>query len=825
MQRSKNNTRLKEIIVNLRTAGLQISLEQTSDCSVAIDCSYMLNANGSIRWIYPSTSKQPEFLRFYHSNNMRSTAIKKMISLGFSLGAKNMLRNGHFKLYCNESLKPSLNSWALFATTAFTKDKVLLWHMNAKQESMFTRFAFSPKASAELKDEAAVLYSAGKLSNELISAPKCLSNSMFHFTQTDVMNERITKTDRINQIPEKAFTMWLETDLKEATIEDSEWFEKTVQTAESMNECKDKRIAESFCFKYVTLVSFLKSRHSMQVSTAHGDFTPWNIYMEQDKLVMIDWELFETQMPALYDAFHFVYQSNSLAGLKPYAQIRKELDELFAQPQWKKFISKHNICTELAEQCYLAKVMSHYMPVYAKQPIWDAQVNLSLNVWNEALTYWLNRSAVMPARKIVLHDAMFYLHSMPYAAMKFTLEKIDDLPETSDMDICIEKKNAEKLIRLFKKNALVKQVKVIGKTYMKQVELLLSDNSLLYFDLIHDFKRKQWNFLDAKEVISSSAANSNGVRVAGAAYDFLYTMQFYQLNNCDIPEKYSQWYKKYEQQIMPVINNTMPGLAMNYEELQKNDKEKTSKIFDQVKNRPENKGLSKLRNQLNYFWDNIRNMKPSAGYIITFSGVDGAGKTTIINKTKNFLEKNLRRKVVVLRHRPSVLPMLSAWKHGREAAEQMSANTMPRQGKNKSSISSLFRFAYYYIDYLLGQFYVQAKYVWRGNVVVYDRYYFDFINDSRRSNIDLPKSFTSWLYKFLVKPEINFFLYAPAETILKRKQEMDEASIKTLTADYLDLFESLSGKYKRSAYIAISNIEMNDTLTTVFDKIKTQQLN
>ena len=45
----------------------------------------------------------------------------------------------------------------------------------------------------------------------------------------------------------------------------------------------------------------------MPVSTAHGDFTPWNIYIEQDKLVMIDWELFETQMPALYDVFHFVY--------------------------------------------------------------------------------------------------------------------------------------------------------------------------------------------------------------------------------------------------------------------------------------------------------------------------------------------------------------------------------------------------------------------------------------------------------------------------------------------------------------------------------------
>ena len=54
---------------------------------------------------------------------------------------------------------------------------------------------------------------------------------------------------------------------------------------------------------------------------------------------------------------------------------------------------------------------------------------------------------------------------------------------------------------------------------------------------------------------------------------------------------------------------------------------------------------------------------------------------------------------------------------------------------------------------------------------------------------------------------------------------MDEASIKTLTADYLDLFESLSGRYKRSSYISISNIEMTETLSTVFEKIRIQHLN
>ena len=44
--------------------------------------------------------------------------------------------------------------------------------------------------------------------------------------------------------------------------------------------------------------------------------------------------------------------------------------------------------------------------------------------------------------------------------------------------------------------------------------------------------------------------------------------------------------------------------------------------------------------------------------------------------------------------------------------------------------------------------------------MLYDRYYFDFINDGRRSNINLPARFTQALYAFDNKPKLNLFLYA-----------------------------------------------------------------
>ena len=153
-------------------------------------------------------------------------------------------------------------------------------------------------------------------------------------------------------------------------------------------------------------------------------------------------------------------------------------------------------------------------------------------------------------------------------------------------------------------------------------------------------------------------------------------------------------------------------------------------------------------------------------------------------------------------------------KYGKKNAEQKAAKTLPRQGTNKSKIGSFLRFSYYYVDYVFGQNYIWLKYVLRNYVVIYDRYYFDFIVDGKRSNINLHSNFTKYLYKLVCKPNANFLLYAPAVVILKRKQELDEAAITELTTNYLQLFQELQ-KTSKVSYVSIENIDIEKSIDTI----------
>jgi thymidylate kinase len=287
---------------------------------------------------------------------------------------------------------------------------------------------------------------------------------------------------------------------------------------------------------------------------------------------------------------------------------------------------------------------------------------------------------------------------------------------------------------------------------------------------------------------------------------------FYALNGAKIPKKY----RVYEQ----VLANSDKPLDLLLQNCFTDKKRGKKSVVSYLLKNKQNQKMRYIKNTFFYIIDTIKGLVSGNGFTITFSGVDGAGKSTVIENAKIQIEKQLRKPVVILRHRPSILPILSVWTKGKDKAHSDVMAKLPRQGTNTNFLSSLLRFCYYYTDYVLGQFVIYFKYVLRGKVVIYDRYYFDFINDSKRSNIVLPKFVSQIGYTFLLKPKFNFFLFADAETILNRKQELNKSTIEKLTEEYNSLFKKLQSKSDKSTYRIIKNDQIDTTINQVLTTIK-----
>ncbi len=756
---------------------------------------YINNVDGTPRWIWTAKSRKAHFLKFYAISSFRSRVFAFAYQLVFLLQLQHLFFSRK-SVYVtrNESaaLSPVLkNNFALFTGTKGPNRKMVLYVIKENVSTSFYKIALSNTSELLLATEYKKIQEVEALNPKSFKVPTTAIVSNGILEMEDLSNQSSRKNN-FTPIHLEALAELFTATVASSNTSTLPCFKAAAKQIEAS---KNGRIPQGIISRLETLQLHLENQ-PVFTTLSHKDFTPWNCLVQNNQLAMYDWELAASETPAAFDLFHFIMQTGILVNHANWRTIKEQLQRAFiAFASEVKTIKATDFDAYLSYYLYINT--AYYIQLYAQQEEWHLQVDWLLAMWNEALNDVLQKYT--PSREVLINTLFDYLINTQYAAIKFPNTLPHLLSEYADIDLCMQKSDAYQLIAYLKQNSLVQKARIVHKSYMASVTLQLRNNSLLCLDLIWQFKCKSIQFFALEEVLQKATWNAFGVKNMSEEHTRNYLRYFYGLNNAQVPEKYSAYFLPYK------TWNSSKQLLLKY-----------------LKTKPYNMGISSLKNQLNYVLDAVKSIGFHKGIIITFSGVDGAGKSTVIAEVKHEMEKKLRKKVVVIRHRPSLLPILSAITKGKQNAEQAAMQTLPRQGKNKALISSLLRFAYYYTDYFIGQFIVYIKYVMRGEVVLYDRYYFDFINDSIRSNIRLPKWFTKLGYYLLMKPQLNFFLYADAKVILQRKQELELSTIKQLTNDYLLLFGQL-GSAKQNQYVPIENMELNKTVALISHLI-TQKL-
>lgn len=343
------------------------------------------------------------------------------------------------------------------------------------------------------------------------------------------------------------------------------------------------------------------------------------------------------------------------------------------------------------------------------------------------------------------------------------------LDDYKDIDLvtCLETKVILKNLR-----QIGLQTKVFRYYNRDAIFVIHPKGRLIKIDILKSFSRKQrylkfdWHF------IRKNSTLDNGIRFANQVITHSYAHMFYTLNGVDIPKKYSDA----NIQVMP---HQWSGKALLLYTLY-------------------------LPQSFVNGW--------FLSKAISFSGPDGSGKTSVIEEISKMVTSCLGLKLEYKRHRPFIFPMLSRLK-GKKQAIVSGLHSDIRAKSPATGLSMYLRYSYYLIDFLIGQVVVGIKRRISGKIIIYDRYYYDFICDPERTNIARNTVFAR-LYELLIRDlDLNILIRVNAEVALKRKKELTRA-------DYIELSDRYEALWVDKGLTIVDNDgEFVSTINTVHQHI------
>ena len=211
------------------------------------------------------------------------------------------------------------------------------------------------------------------------------------------------------------------------------------------------------------------------------------------------------------------------------------------------------------------------------------------------------------------------------------------------------------------------------------------------------------------------------------------------------------------------------------------------------------KPFQTCKNFIHYQIDRFSRLFRRPGFFIAFLGSDGAGKSSIINLIQLPLESALHGALCYEHLRPNFLPSLARLFHRNE--NQISI-TEPHKSSPSGFWGSLVRLTYYTCDYITGFWLkVYPEMVRRPTLFIFDRYFYDYLFDPRRSRINLP----TWIIKLfsilIPKPDLIFCLGANPEIMHARKPELPLDEI----VRQIEILKAFCTKEKRTVWIDTSH--------------------
>jgi thymidylate kinase len=193
-------------------------------------------------------------------------------------------------------------------------------------------------------------------------------------------------------------------------------------------------------------------------------------------------------------------------------------------------------------------------------------------------------------------------------------------------------------------------------------------------------------------------------------------------------------------------------------------------------------------------------MSQNSSIIVSFMGVDGSGKSTLIELLRKKL-KNKFRKIKYIHLRPYLILL-----------DKSTVQANPHKSKKTWPILlNFFRILYWLIIYRFF-FYLFGNN--SNQLIIFDRYAHDLMIDPIRYKFNLPINIAKFILDLFPNPNLWIVVNAPIKVLEKRKKELPTKELKRQIRTYLNF-----AKQRKNSIVVNTNNSVQSCLSLIIKKI------
>ena len=193
-------------------------------------------------------------------------------------------------------------------------------------------------------------------------------------------------------------------------------------------------------------------------------------------------------------------------------------------------------------------------------------------------------------------------------------------------------------------------------------------------------------------------------------------------------------------------------------------------------------------------------MSQNSSIIVSFMGVDGSGKSTLIELLRKKL-KNKFRKIKYIHLRPYLILL-----------DKSIVQSNPHNSKATWPVLLNFvRILYWLIIY---RFFFHLFANNSKQIIIFDRYAHDLMIDPIRYKFNLPINIAKFILDLFPNPNLWIVVNAPIKVLEKRKKELPTKELKRQIRTYLNF-----AKQRKNSIVVNTNNSVQSCLSLIIKKI------